>query len=93
MRSKKIDIFKALGDITRQDILELLREHERCVSEICDEFASMTQPTISHHLNILRLCDLVETRRKGKMIYYSINRKALRSGVEELIERFDIEVI
>ena len=93
MDEKSLEIFRALSDVTRQGILELLAEHERCVNEICKEFESMTQPTVSHHLQILKHCELVSARRKGKMIYYSINRKVLRNGFEEFIARFDVEML
>lgn len=93
MRDRCLDLFRALADITRQEILELLQEEERNVNEICKEFEDMTQPTISHHLQILKRCDLVDTRRNGKMIYYSINRKVLRNGFEEFIARFDIQIL
>ena len=93
MEDRGIDIFRALSDITRQEILELLAEHERCVNELCKKFENMTQPTISHHLQILKHCKLVRTERKGKMIYYSINKKVLRNGFEEFVVRFDIELL
>ena len=62
--------FKALADKTRQEILELLGEDEMNVTDICSEFKT-SQPTISHHLNILKNCDLVDCRKDGKNIYYS----------------------
>jgi len=93
MKNKALKLFKALADATRQDILEALGEHERNVNEICELFENITQPTISHHLQILKRCDLVDTRRKGKMIYYSINKKVLRNGFEQFIERFNIQII
>ncbi|NQT00299.1 MAG: winged helix-turn-helix transcriptional regulator [Candidatus Omnitrophica bacterium] len=92
MKEKNIDIFKALADLTRQEILEMIKEHEMCVSEICQAFEQMTQPTISHHLQILKHCDLVDTRREGKMIYYCVNKKMLRNGIVEFIERFEMEI-
>ena len=67
MKDKCVDMFKALADATRQEILEMLKDHEMNVTEICQAFEQMTQPTISHHLSILKHCDLVDTRRKGKM--------------------------
>ena len=53
-----VKIFKALADKTRQDILELLGEEEMNVTDICSEF-EISQPTVSHHLNILKNCHLV----------------------------------
>lgn len=91
MRDKCVDIFKALSDATRQEIMEMLKEHEMNVSEICDAFEQMAQPTISHHLQILKHCDLVDTRREGKMIYYCVNKKILHDGIVEFFEKFEME--
>lgn len=65
---------KALGDETRQRILEILQsEGEKCVSDLVDAF-NVSQPTISHHLNFLRQANLVTSRREGKQIYYKANQ-------------------
>lgn len=71
-----VRIFKALADKTRQDILEMLAEHERNVSDICTEFET-TQPTISHHLQILKNCRLVDSRKEGKNIYYYVRQEVV----------------
>lgn len=71
-----VKIFKALADKTRQDILEMLAEHEKNVSDICTEFHT-TQPTISHHLHILRNCGLVDSRKEGKNIYYYVRQEVV----------------
>ncbi len=65
---------KALGDETRQRILEILQtEGEKCVSDLVDVF-NVSQPTISHHLNFLKQANLVTSRREGKQIYYKANQ-------------------
>lgn len=65
---------KALGDETRQRILEILQsEGEKCVSDLVDVF-NVSQPTISHHLNFLKQANLVSSRRDGKQIYYRANQ-------------------
>ena len=65
---------KALGDQTRQRILEILQtEGEKCVSDLVDIF-NVSQPTISHHLNFLKQANLVTSRRDGKQIYYQANQ-------------------
>ena len=65
---------KALGDETRQRILEILQtEGEKCVSDLVDAF-NVSQPTISHHLNFLKQANLVTSRREGKQIYYQTNQ-------------------
>jgi DNA-binding transcriptional ArsR family regulator len=72
MKTKCILIFQALSDPTRQKILELLRKKEMNVTEICKHF-NMTQPSISHHLDILKRVGLVKYNKKGKEVYYTNN--------------------
>ena len=86
-----VKLFRALAEETRQEILDLLLEDEMNVTDICDKF-NCTQPTISHHLQILKNCDLVDTRRSGKMIYYYVNKKILHDGVMEFFEKFEMEL-
>jgi DNA-binding transcriptional ArsR family regulator len=83
--------FRALADETRQRIMELLCEVEMSVTDICEEFET-TQPTISHHLQILKNCDLLETKRRGKMIYYYINKEVVQDVFGNVLERFHIKV-
>jgi ArsR family transcriptional regulator len=65
---------RALGDETRQEILQLLeRKGELRVNDIVAAFARASQPTISHHLKILKHEGLVNSRREGKEILYSLN--------------------
>jgi len=92
MRSKCLQLFKALADETRQEILRLLEDHDMNVTEICREFEAMSQPTVSHHLQILKQCDLVDTRRRGKMVYYYFNRKVLKNDMQDFVERFEMEI-
>ena len=73
-------LFKALGDATRVQIVRLLVEQgERlCVCHIEGAFA-LSQPTISHHLKVLREAGLVTTERRGVWIYYSVDGARLAS--------------
>jgi DNA-binding transcriptional ArsR family regulator len=68
----------------------LLLDGERCVSDIVDVF-DMTQPTISHHLGILKQFKLVTTRKDGKQVFYSINRDNLVECCGILMAKFDAE--
>ena len=70
--------FKALADPTRIRILNLLARNPEpvCVCDIVDHF-ELGQPTISHHLKILRETCFVQTERRGTFIYYSINRNCV----------------
>ena len=75
-------LLKALADPHRLRILSLLSryEGEACVFEIVESF-TLEQPTISHHLRILRDAGLVDCRKKGLWAYYYVRREALaRAG-------------
>jgi len=70
-----VEFCKALSDKTRQRILELLLERgEMCVSDLVETF-NVSQPTISHHLTLLKNAQLVTSRREGKQVYYSIDQE------------------
>lgn len=79
---------KALGDETRQRILEiLLTEGEQCVSDLVEVF-NVSQPTISHHLNFLRHANLVTSRREGKQIFYQANQENITECCGMLFTKF-----
>ena len=63
--------FGALADETRLGILRLLMIREMCVCEIMVAL-NLTQPTASHHLNLLENAGLVKDRKVGKWVFYSI---------------------
>jgi len=66
------DIFKALSDETRRQILTLLQDGDMTAGAIADNFA-MSKPSISHHLSALKQAGLVEAERHGQEIIYSLN--------------------
>ena len=76
-------LLKALADPTRLRILSLLSRHEGevCVFEIVESF-TLEQPTISHHLRLLRDSGLVDCRKKGLWAYYYVRREALARAQE-----------
>ena len=79
---------KALGDETRQKILEILQtEGEKCVSDLVEMF-NVSQPTISHHLHFLKQANLVQSRRDGKQIYYNINQDNITECCGMLFTKF-----
>ena len=85
-----VEFCKALADETRQRILEMLMEREMPVSDIVDAF-TMSQPTISHHLGILKQFGLVTSRKEGKQVFYAINRDNVVECCGRLISKFDAE--
>lgn len=73
-----VEFAKALADETRQQIMRLLCYRELSVGEVVAELGAagreVTQPTVSHHLAILRAAHLVRTRREGQQTYYTLNQ-------------------
>ncbi len=80
-------VFKALSDDTRRQILFLLEERQRNVSEIAQQF-DLTQPTISRHLSVLRDADLIRDDRQGPRVVYSLNDTVLNSSMQQFFGRF-----
>jgi DNA-binding transcriptional ArsR family regulator len=78
---------KAMADETRQQIMRMLCCEWLCVSDIVER-TGVTQPTVSHHLSILRETDLVNTRRAGKQIFYSLNQDAVAFCCGNLMQDF-----
>jgi DNA-binding transcriptional ArsR family regulator len=73
-------MFKALGDPVRLRLLSLIASHpggEACVCEISATF-DVSQPTISHHLKLLRAAGLLDCERRGTWVYYWVIPSALR---------------
>jgi ArsR family transcriptional regulator len=85
-----VEFCKALADETRQRILEMLLEEEMNVSDIVDAF-SMSQPSISHHLSVLKQFGLVISRKEGKRVFYAINRDNVVECCGQLIAKFDAQ--
>ena len=85
-----VEFCKALADETRQQILKMLVEGERCVSDIVEAF-DMSQPTISHHLNVLRQFNLVVRRKEGRLVYYSISHENGAICCGKLMAKFSAE--
>jgi DNA-binding transcriptional ArsR family regulator len=70
-------IFKALGQPTRLQILDLLKEGERCVCEIFPAI-QQEQANVSKHLSILKQAGIVDCRKEGlRIIYWIKNREVL----------------
>ncbi|MFE3024092.1 ArsR/SmtB family transcription factor [Nocardia tengchongensis] len=73
-------VFKALSDPVRLRLLSLVASHagqEACVCDISAGF-DVSQPTISHHLKVLREAGLLSSERRGSWVYYRVEHAALR---------------
>ena len=74
-----VGLFRLLSDKTRLNILMLLSKGERNVTSLC-EALKLPQPTVSHHLGLLRMSNVIGNRRDGKQVFYSLNG---RVGVDD----------
>jgi DNA-binding transcriptional ArsR family regulator len=83
------DFVKAMADETRQRILSLLQAGEMNESDIVARMG-LTQPTISHHLSLLRRANLVSARREGKYVFYRANPACVTECCREIQTRFHI---
>src|ERR687892_2002287 len=72
-------IAKALGDPIRMQLVDVLRKHagQVCVCELVPLF-ELSQPTVSHHLKVLRDAGIVGSERRGLWAYYYVNPESLR---------------
>ncbi len=80
------DICKALGDINRLEIIQILTAGEACGCKLLEKF-NITQPTLSHHMKILLEAGLVNDRKEGKWHHYSLNCETLitfKKYIEEI---------
>lgn len=70
------DVFKAIADPTRREILRLLRHEEMSAGEVASRF-NMTKPTMSHHFAVLKAAGLITSRREGQTIWYALDTTVL----------------
>ncbi len=80
----QIEIFKALSDKNRLLIIEMLSCGELCACDIM-EGLSLTQPTISHHMKILNQSGLINCKKDGKWMKYSLNQDIFKEISEFII--------
>jgi DNA-binding transcriptional ArsR family regulator len=79
--------FSALSDPTRLKILEMLKKEDMIAGEIAKHF-SITLPSLSHHLNVLKQADLITSRRQGQEILYSLNLSVFEEAAEVIYKFF-----
>jgi|SRR5687767_2527112 DNA-binding transcriptional ArsR family regulator len=88
MRSQ--EIFKALSDPTRREILRMLRKRPMSAGELSDAFP-MTKGSLSHHYNILKAAELVRCERRGQFLWYSLNTSVIEDVMAALADLFGAE--
>ena len=89
-----VALFRLLSDKTRLNILTLLARGERNVTSLCEELR-LPQPTVSHHLGLLRMSNLITNRRDGKQVFYELDGRVDASVARTLqvtVEKFKVTV-
>lgn len=82
-------VFKALCDSNRLMIIEMLQGDEKCACKLLDEL-NIAQSTLSHHMKILCDSGIVNGRRDGKWMHYTLNKEGCEVASKLLREVLDI---
>lgn len=83
-----VNVFKALSDSTRREILKLLNNGDMAAGEIANQF-NMSKPAITKHLDILRNAELVTSKKMGVNVIYSINITVLQEALSDFLTYFE----
>jgi len=86
-----VDFAKALADETRQKIMHVCCCRQLSVNEIVAQI-DVSQPTVSHHLKVLRESGLVSVERRGKEVYYSVNQARVAKACCQVADTFAPQV-
>ena len=79
------DLLIALADPMRQDLVQILARAELNVGDIAER-VTLSRPTVSHHLNILRRAGLVRVRKQGREMYYRLNKDRIVDTLQGLLD-------
>ena len=83
------EVFKALADPTRREVLRLLAHGERTAGELAEQF-DMTRPSMSHHFAVLKEAELIRSRREGQQIYYSLDTTVMEDVLTRMWDLFGV---
>ncbi len=79
------EILTALADPARQDLVQVLARGELNVGEIAER-VTLSRPTVSHHLGILRRAGLLRVRKAGREVYYRLDKPRITATLNGLVE-------
>ncbi len=79
------EVFRALGDPTRREILRLLRRRDMTAGDLAERFP-LARSTLSGHFNVLRHAGLVVCERRGTTIVYSLNVSAFEEALTSVLD-------
>ena len=89
MKRDDNEVWKALADPTRREILDLLKDGPRQTTEIVEHFHDLSRFAVMKHLDVLRDVRLVTTREQGRLRINSLNATPLREIVERWISKYE----
>ena len=81
------EVFKAISDPTRREVLRLLGRGSKNAGELAEAF-DISKATLSHHFNVLKAADLVRCERRGQQIVYSLNTTVFEDVAAVLLDLF-----
>ena len=81
------NVFKAISDPTRREILKLLNDKDLSAGEIAEHY-DISKPALTKHLNILREAELVSSEKQGNFVIYSINVTVLQQALSGFMAIF-----
>ena len=79
------EVFRALGDPTRREILRLLKRADMTAGELAERFP-LAKSTLSGHFNVLRHARLIVSERRGTTILYSLNLSAFEEAMTAVLD-------
>ena len=83
------EVFQALSDPTRREILRLLRNSDMTAGEIADRFP-LAKSTLSGHFNVLKHAGLIVSEKNGTTIVYSLNASAVEQAMTAVMNLFGV---
>ena len=85
------NVFRALADPTRRQVLALLRAHPMSAGELADQF-NVSKPTMSAHFNVLREAGLIDASKIGKSIIYRLKMSVLEEALMGLAQTVGLDL-
>jgi DNA-binding transcriptional ArsR family regulator len=85
------NVFKAIADPTRRQVLALLRERPMSAGELADRF-DVSKPTMSAHFTVLREAGLIDASKHGKSIIYRLKMSVLEEALMELAHAVGLDM-
>lgn len=81
------EVFKALADPTRREVLRLLRGGEMTAGQLADRF-DLGKPSMSHHFSVLKAADLIGSRKDGQQVIYFLNTTVAQDVLAIFLDLF-----